>query len=75
MAPFLLLLVVVGDFDVVDIAVPPIEADSVLVVDPYAMLPLPISAKTLKSVSRRHRQFLKIADAIQLIQLSTCCGP
>jgi hypothetical protein len=47
--------VVVRDFDFVGIAVPPIKADSVLFVDPNAMLSLPISAKTLKPVSRRRR--------------------
>jgi hypothetical protein len=67
--------VVVGDFNLVDIAVPPIKADSILVVDPNAMLPFPISTKTLQPVSGRDREFLKIANAIQLVQFSTRCGP
>jgi hypothetical protein len=39
--------VVVRDFDVVGIASPPIETDPVPVVDPNAVLPLPISVKAL----------------------------
>jgi hypothetical protein len=49
---------VVRDFDLVGIAVPPTKADSVAVVDPNAVLPQPISTQTLQSVSGRHRQFL-----------------
>jgi hypothetical protein len=67
--------VIVDDFNVFGIATPPIKTNSVLIVDPNAMLPLPISAKTLKPVPGRRREFLKIADPVQLIQFPARHGP
>jgi hypothetical protein len=61
--------VVVRDFNVLGIATPPIKTDPVPVVDPNAMLPLPLATKTLKAIPGRRRQFLQIADSVQLVQL------
>ena len=44
--------VVIDYFNIVGIAFMPPEADSPLVIDPDAMLPLPISFQLLKTVSR-----------------------
>jgi len=46
---------VIRDFDVVRIPGLPVEADSILVVDPDAVLPLPIATEPLKAVSGRNR--------------------
>jgi len=57
--------VVIGDFD---IATLPTKADAILVVNPNAILPAPVSAQTLKTVSRRYRQLSDVADTIDSIQ-------
>ena len=68
-------LVVVGDFDFVGIPVLPRKAHPVLFVDPDAILPCSIAHQSFQTVTRRHRQFMKIPNTIELRQLSTCYGP
>jgi len=60
--------VVIGDFDFVRIATLTAKADAILVVNPNAVLPAPVSAQTLKTVSRRHRRLSDVADTIDSIQ-------
>ena len=68
-------LVVVGDFDFVGIPVLTRKAHPVLFVDPDAILPGSIAHQSFQTVTRRHRQFVKIPNTIELRQLSTCYGP
>ena len=48
---------------------------SVLVVDPNAVLPVPITSHAIQAVTGRYSQLLYIADAINPIQFSQCYGP
>ena len=64
-------LVVVRDFDIVRIVALPTKTDSVLIVDPNAVLLTPATVELLQAVSWRHRQLLEIAYPVQLIQLPT----
>jgi hypothetical protein len=57
--------VVVHDFDVVGVAAPPSEADPPLVVDPDAVLPLPIAAQSLKPVTGRDPQVVQAVRSVQ----------
>jgi len=62
--------VVLRDLDVVGMARLPTETDSVLIIDPDAVLPPSITPKTLESIAGRNRELLQISDSIQLIELS-----
>jgi hypothetical protein len=58
-------LVVIHDLHFVSICSLPNEADSVLIVDANAMLPLAIPVKSLKAIARRHPQDLQTNSRIQ----------
>jgi hypothetical protein len=62
-------LVVVDDLDLVDIPIPPHEADAILVVDPDAVLASPIAGKRLEPIPREGCQVAKFACRIELLQL------
>ena len=66
---------VIRDFDVVRIPGLPMKADSILIVDPDAVLPLPITAEPLKAVSERNRKLANIANAVNLRELPPRRGP
>ena len=51
------------------------EADSILIVDPDAVMPLPIAAEPLKAVSGRNRKLANIANAVNLRELPPRHGP
>ena len=53
-------------------AIPPPEADSPLLVDPDAVLALPVTLESLALVRGRNRQILQITRSIQLLQLHQC---
>jgi hypothetical protein len=61
---------VIRDFDVVGIPGLPTEADSILIVDPDAVLPPSIAAKPLKAVPGGNRKLTNIANAVNLRELS-----
>ncbi len=61
---------VVCDFDLVRIALLPTETDSVLFIDPNAMLTLPVAPESLQSIPGGDTQFRKVLYAVQLIQLA-----
>jgi hypothetical protein len=48
--------VVVHHLDLLRVAVLPDEADPILVVDPDAVLPLPIAGKSLKVIARKRAE-------------------
>jgi hypothetical protein len=66
---------VVRDLDFVGIAVLPLETQSVLLVEPDAVLPGTIAPKSFEAIPGWHSQFLKGPDAVQLIQLPACDRP
>ena len=51
------------------------EAESILIVDPDAVLPLPIATEPLEAVSRRNRKLADIANAINPRELPPRRGP
>jgi hypothetical protein len=63
-------LVVVRDFDFVGMIVTPTKADPILVVDPDAVLPFPVSTQPFETVPWRDGEFPQVADPVQLRQLA-----
>jgi hypothetical protein len=61
---------VIGNFDVPRSVTFPDEAHSVLIVDPDAVLPLPISGKSFQSIAGRHAQIVQTDSDIELVQLT-----
>lgn len=68
-------LVVIRDFDFERIALFPTEADSILIVDPGAVLPLSIPSKPLQAISGRNCELADVTDAVNLRQLPPGDGP
>src|SRR5439155_17688190 len=62
--------VVVHDLDVLRFAVLPHEADPILVIDPDAVLPPPITAKGLEVIARKRAQVVESLGCMQLRQLA-----
>jgi hypothetical protein len=62
--------VVVHDLDVLRFAVLPHEADPILVIDPDAVLPPPITAKGLEVIARKRAQVVESLGRVQLRQLA-----
>src|SRR5258708_2185987 len=63
-------LMIIDDLHVEGIAVFPAETDAVLVVDPHAVLPLPVSFQSFQAVGGRRCQITKFFRAIDLNQSS-----
>lgn len=59
-------LVIVHDFDFVNIPVAPLETDSPLIVDSDAMLVCSVASERFQVVSRRSHQVAKLGRAIDL---------
>ncbi len=70
----LLALVVVHDFDVRSIPVPPDEADPPLIVDPNTVATSPVAAQFLQPVGRRYRQIFQTLRRIQHDELAKRCA-
>jgi hypothetical protein len=62
--------VVVHHFDLLRVAVFPHEADPILVVDPYAVLPTPITAQRLEVVAGKRAEVVESLRRVQLHQLA-----
>jgi hypothetical protein len=62
--------VVVRDLDVLDMAILPAEADSVLLVDADAVLAFPVAAESLEPVARWRCEFEQRTDSVQLVELA-----
>jgi hypothetical protein len=57
--------VIVHDFDVIRVTRSPNEADTILIVDPNAVLPLTIAMQSLESVARRHPKIANVGGGMQ----------
>lgn len=68
------LSVVVHDFDVPGIPVPPLEADAPLVVDADGVLASPVASEGLKPVAGRHPQMIQRRGAGKLGERTTSPG-
>lgn len=62
---------IVHEFDVLSAAFDPTEADTILIVDAYAVLPGAISAQRLKAIAGRYAQIRKLRRDFQLTQLAS----
>ena len=60
-----LLAVVLGDFDIMGAVLFPGKADSVLIVDPYAVLPCVISVKGFQPIAGRHKKIRQGSCIVQ----------
>ena len=61
---------VIHEFDIMSISTTPDEADSPLVIDPDAMLPLPISFQRLQAVSWWDEQKVQVCCGMKLDKLT-----
>jgi hypothetical protein len=67
--------VVVRDFNIVRISIGPPEADSILIVDTYAMLTSAIALQRLQPIPREYQEIVEFACGIdhpKLLQSPTC---
>ena len=60
---------IVRDFNFVGIASLPSETNPILIVDPNAVLPAPVSAQPFEAISPWNSQFADVSDSIDLIEL------
>jgi hypothetical protein len=67
--------VVIGNFDVFHSIIRPHKTNAELIVNPYAVLTLPIMLKCFQQVPRWNFQRFQGNDPIQLIELSLCYSP
>lgn len=63
---------VVDDFHVVGIALPPHEADAILIIDSDAVLALALPVQSLQPVSGRHTQIVESHGGMQQEELLQC---
>lgn len=66
---------IVYDFNVVSVPLSPTEADAPLVIDPNAVLSLPVSGQFLKAVSRRDKKVIQLIRRIQGEQVPLSDAP
>src|ERR1035438_2248127 len=65
-------LMIIDDLDAFRCAFAPGEADSPLIVDPDTVLPLPVTAQSLKPVSWNCRHVLQLLGIVQHPKLPPC---
>src|SRR5580704_4188139 len=63
-------LVIIRNFHVVSVVTAPVKADSILIVDPNAVLALAITAQFFQPVSRRASQVVEIKRSVENCQFS-----
>jgi hypothetical protein len=63
--------VVVRDFDLVGISSLPAETDTILIVDPDALLSRSVAAEPLQPIPRRNGKLQEIPNSVDLIELSS----
>jgi hypothetical protein len=63
---------VVDDFHVVGVAIPPHEADAILIIDSDAVLALALAVQSLQPVSGRHTQIIQRHGGMQQEELLQC---
>jgi hypothetical protein len=61
-----------GDFNVQGFAITPTQADTPLIVDPYAALAGPIAARRIQAFARQTGQVPQQGCAVEVVQLSRC---
>ena len=61
---------VVDDLDIVRIAIVPYEAETPLVVDPYAVLASSIALERFEAIPGRHFQIIQSASDLELSQFA-----
>jgi hypothetical protein len=66
---------IVYDFNIVSVSLAPTEADTPLVVDPNAVLPLPVSGQFLKAISWRDKKIIQLLRRIQQEKLPLSDAP
>jgi len=66
---------IVNDFNIIWACLRPPKADTVLLIDPDAVLPRSIATKLLKSIARRYSHVIQLRRRIQLIKLSMSSVP
>jgi hypothetical protein len=66
---------IVYDFNIVCVSLAPPEADTPLVIDPNAVLSLPVSSKFLKAISRRDKKVIQLLRRIQQEQFTLSDAP
>jgi hypothetical protein len=64
-------LVIIHNLRFVRVPFPPNKTETPLVVDPNAVLPLPVAAQCLQPIPRRRCQIAQFRGAIQLPQLAS----
>jgi len=62
--------VIIGNLDIRRTSISPQEADPILTLDPYAVLPLAITLQRLEAVIRRKAEVAQLRYAIELIELT-----
>jgi hypothetical protein len=62
--------VIVNDLNIVGVGSFPAKADSPLIIDPNAVLPLSIAAELLKTIPRRNAQIVEHFGRVERHQLS-----
>src|SRR5712692_6313006 len=62
-------LMIVGNFHVVGVPVPPHKANAPLVIDSDAVLPLPVTVQRLQPVARNGGQIPKFSRSIEHLEL------
>ncbi len=63
---------VISDFHIKGIALPPFETDAPLIIDPNAVLSFPIPFKRFQAIAGRLPEILERSHAAQIQELSPC---
>jgi hypothetical protein len=63
--------VIVDNLDVESVPVLPLETDTPLLVDPYAVLSLPIAHQPFKLIRRRNHEVAQVSGGVEVFQLLT----
>lgn len=66
------LLVIVTNFDIVDVAIDKPETDAPLIVDRDRVLSLAVSVKGMESIPGRNSQILQSYRQVQIFKLANC---
>jgi hypothetical protein len=66
---------IVYDFNIVSVPLAPTEADTPLVIDPNAVLSLPVSSQFLKAISWRDKKIIQLLCRIQQEQFPLSDAP
>jgi hypothetical protein len=66
---------IVYDFNIVSVPLTPTEADTPLVIDPNAVLSLPVSSQFLKAISWRDKKIIQLLRRIRQEQFPLSDAP